>query len=134
MKPHDPYYAGPSDFEIDDPSSVVACRLPKPLHDKVMAACKAGGMSASRFVRETLQAAFDKGQVIIKPPSPVPAKMKVLTRDMHRLYASVSNNTNQIAKRVHFDHLNDRCSDKTYAAVAEQLAILNRVMVSRLPP
>ncbi|WP_151639283.1 MULTISPECIES: hypothetical protein [Noviherbaspirillum] len=126
--------APPTDGDIDDVSPVVACRLPKPLHDQVKAACKAGGMSASRFIRETLQAAFDNDKVVIKPVPPVPAKMKELTRDMYRLFASVANNTNQLAKRVHYDHLNDRCSDKTYAAVAEQLAILNRVMVSRLPP
>ncbi|WP_194726832.1 hypothetical protein [Noviherbaspirillum malthae] len=126
--------ATPAAGDRKEKSPVVACRLTKSLHDKVMVACKAGGMSASRFIRETLQAAFDNERVVIQPAPPIPAKMKELNRNMLRLFASVSNNMNHIARRLHYDYLNDRCSDKTYAAVAEQLAILTRVMVSRLPP
>ncbi|KRB83464.1 hypothetical protein [Noviherbaspirillum sp. Root189] len=108
--------------------------MPAALAAQVHDACERSGKSPSRLIREVLEAAFKDEKLVITPPPAIPAKMYRITNDMHRLFASVSNNMNQMTRRLNYDHLNRLVSDKTYAAVNDQLAILIRVLESRLPP
>ncbi|WP_151639020.1 hypothetical protein [Noviherbaspirillum aerium] len=145
MEPSQPSAAEPPQMPVaagdsiesdvaDEASIIVASRLPPSVHMQLQDACKTANVTPSRFIRDLVTAAMNGEKLEIHPPPPVPEKMKALNRDMYRHFAAASNNCNQIAKRLHYDHLNGKVSNTTYAAVAEQLAILTRVIVSRLPP
>ncbi|WP_151638094.1 MULTISPECIES: hypothetical protein [Noviherbaspirillum] len=137
----DPLLEGPADGPTDEEMAAlnqstvtVACRMPKWLLAEVADKSAEAEITVSRFVRDAVEAAIENKTIVINPRPAIPPKMKVMNHELHRLFASVSNNCNQLARRVHYDHLNKQITDKTYAAVAEQLAILIRVLEARLPP
>lgn len=128
---------GAADGAADDGTkgtTTMAFRLPHALAAQVRAVSDQAGITPSRFIHDVIEASFKNGTVVLTPPPPIPPKMESLSDEVHRLFASVSNNFNQLTKRVHFDHLNGLVSDKTYATVNTQLGILIRVLEARLPP
>lgn len=106
--------------------TTVACRLPENEYDALLQKSKAASLSLSAYLR---RAVIGNETVIQAAPRLNHADCRLLS-----LYAALGNNMNQVARRLHYDHLNGRVTDQTYQAVLEQLHLLNRVLCSRLPP
>lgn len=104
----------------------VACRLPQEEYDVLLQKCGAANLSLSAYLR---RAVIGHQTVIHAAP-----RLNHADRQLLGLFAALGNNMNQLAKRLHYDHLNGIVTDQTYQAVLEQLHLINRILCSRLPP